>query len=64
MIEILVYLAVLVIVVIVAYWLLGQIALDPKIRQILNIVFVVVVAIVAIVLLLQLSGVGPPLRLR
>jgi hypothetical protein len=65
MVEILVYLAVLVIVIAVAYWLLGRLTLDPMIRNIINIVFVVVVAVVAIVILLQLTGVGgPSLRLR
>ena len=64
MIELLVYLAVLVIVVIVAYWLLGQITLDPKIRQIINIVMVVLIAVIGIGLLLNVAGIGPSLRLR
>ena len=47
MIDILVYLAVLIIVVIVAYWLLGQqVAMPtPKFVRSLTIIFVVVVAI-------------------
>lgn len=64
MIDILVWLAVFIIVAIVAWWLISQVAMPEPIRRIVTIVFVVVAAVIAIVILLQLTGVGPPLRLK
>lgn len=64
MIDLLVYVAILVIVVILVWWLLQQLPLPEPIGRILNIVLVVVVAIVIIMLLLNVTGHGPALRLR
>lgn len=64
MIDLLIYLAVLVIVVVLIWWLLSQLPLPEPAGQIIRIVLVVVVAIIAIFLLLNLTGHGPPLRLR
>lgn len=59
MVEMLVYLAVLVIVILVAWYLLQQMALPEPANKIITIVLVVVVAIIAIGILLQLTGIGP-----
>lgn len=56
LVSLLVWLAVLVIVVLVAYWVLNQLPLDPMAKQIITICFVVVVAIIAIGILLRMSG--------
>jgi hypothetical protein len=64
MIDLLVYLAVLVIVVALIWWLLSQLPLPGPIAKIVQIVVVVVVAIVLVMLLMNLTGHGPPLRLR
>jgi hypothetical protein len=64
MIDLLVYLAIIVIVVVLIWWLLGQLALPEPIGKIVQIALVVVVAVVIVGLLLHLTGVGPPLRLR
>ena len=64
MVELLVWLAVLVIVLIVAWWILSQITLPEPAAKVVRIVIVVVVAVVAISVLLSLTGVGPPMRLR
>ena len=58
LIGVLIFLAVLVIVIGVAAWLLGQVNLDPQIKRIINIVFVVVIAIIAIIILLRFAGYG------
>lgn len=64
MLDLVVYLAVLVIVVVLVWWLLTQMPLPEPAGRIVRIVVVVVVAVIAIMLLLQLTGAGPPLRLR
>lgn len=64
MVDILVYLAILVIVVVLLWWLLTQLPLPEPAGQIIRIVLVVIVAIVAIMILLNFAGQGPPLRLR
>jgi heme A synthase len=64
MIDILVYLAVFVIVIILVWWLLQQVSLPEPLHKMAMIVLVVVGAVVLIGLLLHLTGVGPPLRLR
>lgn len=64
MLDILVYLAVFIILVILIWWLLQQISLPEPLGKIVTIVFVVVCAVVLIGLLLQVTGVGPPMRLR
>lgn len=64
MIDFVIYLAVLVILVVLVWWLLTQLPLPDPARKIIQIVAVVIVAVVAIMLLLQLGGTGPPLRLR
>ena len=63
-IGLLVVLAVLVIVIGVAAWLLGQVNLDPQIKRIINVVFVVVIAIIAIAILLKFAGYGGPIVFR
>lgn len=63
MLDLLVYLAIFVIVVIVIWWLLSQLSLPEPIGKIVNIVLVVVAVVVLISILLHLTGVGPPLRL-
>lgn len=63
MIELVVWLAVLIILVIVAWYLLSQITLPEPAGQIIRIVIVVVIAVVAIGVLLSLTGVVP-VRLR
>ena len=65
MIDLVVWLAVLVILCLVAWFLLQQVPLPEPARRIVTIVLVVVVALVAIVVLLNLTGVGGlPMRLR
>ena len=64
MIELLVWVAVLAIVVILIWWILTQLPLPDPARKIITIVLVVVVAIIAIGLLMNLAGMGPPLRMR
>ena len=64
MIEMLVWVAVLAIVVILIWWILSQLPLPDPARKIITIVLVVVVAIIAIGLLMNLAGMGPPLRMR
>ena len=65
MIDLLVYLAIFVIVVVLVWWLLQQIPLPEPIGKIITIVFVVIAAVVLIGLLLNLSGgAAIPLRLR
>lgn len=64
MVEILVYLAVVVIVVLVVWYLLSQLSLPEPIGKIVNIALVVIVAVVLIGILLNLSGVNIPMRLR
>jgi heme A synthase len=64
MIELLVYLAVFVIVVIVIWYILSQLTLPEPLNKILMIVLVVVGAVILIGLLLNLTGHGGiPLRL-
>jgi len=58
LVQLLVIVAVAVIVIIVIYWLLQQVTLDPKIRQIITIAMVVLVAILAIVFLMRIGGMG------
>lgn len=64
MIDLVIYLAVLVIVVCLVWWLIGQIPLPEPAAKFVRIAVVVVVAVVVIMLLLNLTGHGPPLRLR
>jgi hypothetical protein len=64
MIDLIVYLAIFVIVAVVLWWLLQQLALPEPIGKIVTIVLVVVAAVFLIMLLLGLTGQGPPLRLR
>jgi hypothetical protein len=58
LVHILITVAVAVIVILVIYWLLQQVVLDPQIRRIVNIAAVVIVAIIAIIFLLQFGGMG------
>ena len=58
MIGTLIYLLVLCLVLGVIWWIIGQIALPPPIRQIVTIVFVVIAVIVLIYFLLGLVGDG------
>jgi small basic protein len=65
MIDLLVYLAILVIVICLVWWLLTQLPIPEEARKFINIAVVVVVAIVVIMLLLRLGGGGVDLpRLR
>ncbi len=64
MIDLLVFLAVLVIVVILIWWLLSKLSLPEPAGTIIQIAIVVIVAVVVIGLLLSMTGHGPPLRLR
>lgn len=64
MLDLLIYLAVFVIVIIVIWWLLSQLSLPEPIGKIVNIVLVVFAVVVLVGLLLHLSGTEPPLRLR
>lgn len=64
MLDILVYLAVFIILAILIWWLLSQISLPDPLNKIITIVFVVICAVVLIGFLMQMTGVGPPLRLR
>jgi len=66
MIEILVYIAILVIVLIFVFWLIQQIPanlLPGPLKQIVSIVLVVIAVVALIIILLQLTGTGPSLRL-
>ena len=58
MIELLVYLAIFVIVAIVVWWLLQQLALPEPLGRILMIAMVLIGAIIIIVLLLRFTGVA------
>ena len=64
MIDLLIALAIIAIVAIAGWFVLSQIQLPDPVRRIVLIVLVVVAAILAVGLLLQLGGVGLPLRLR
>lgn len=64
MLDILVYLAIFIILAILVWWLLSQVSLPEPLAKIVTIVFVVVCAIILIGFLMQVTGVGPPLRLR
>jgi hypothetical protein len=65
MIDLLVYHAVLVIVMVLIWWLLSQLPLPEPIGKIVQIILVVIAAVVLVSLLLQLTGHGGiPLRLR
>lgn len=68
MLDLLVYLAIGVIVIVLVWWLLTQIALPEPIGKIVQIVVVVIVAFFLIYVLLQLTGhvggAAPPLRLH
>lgn len=64
MVELLVYLAIVVIIVLVVYYLLSQLSLPEPIGKIINIALVVIVAIVLIGILLNLGGANIPLRLK
>lgn len=63
MLDIVVYLAVFAVIAILVWWLLSQVGLPEPLNKIVTIVFVVVCAVVLIGLLMQVTGVGPPLRL-
>jgi hypothetical protein len=63
MIELLVYVAIVVIVLVLVYWLLQQFPLPEPLGKIVQIAIVVIAVIVVIGILLSLTGVGPPLRL-
>ena len=52
------FLAIVVIVIVVAYYLLNQTNLDPTARKIVNIGLVVVAAIVVIWIIAAITGVG------
>lgn len=64
MLDILVYLAIFVIAIIVIWWLLQQVTLPEPLGKIVTIAIVVIGAVVLIGFLMQMTGVGPPLRLR
>lgn len=64
MIDLLIYLAVLVIVVALVWWLLSQLGLPEPIGKIVTIAVVVIVAVVVIGLLLQVAGHGGSIGLR
>lgn len=64
MIDLLVYLAVFVIVVVLIWWLLSQLPLPEPIGRIITIVLVVIAALILISLLLQFAGGSFPLHLR
>lgn len=63
MIDLLVYLAVIVIVAILIWWLLTQLPIPAPLNRIVTIVVVVFGAIILIGLLLSATGHGFPLRL-
>ena len=58
MIQLLVYLTVFVILMILVWWILQQVALPEPLNRIILIVFVVIGAIVLISLLLSATGSG------
>jgi len=64
MLDILVYLAIFIILAILVWWLLSQVTLPEPLNKIVMIVFVVICAVVLIGFLLNMTGVGPPMRLR
>lgn len=64
MIDIIVYLAIIVILILVVWFLLSQLDLPEPARKIVTIVVVVLVAAVAIGLLLNIGGHAPSIRLR
>lgn len=58
MLDLLVYIAIAVIVILVIWWLIQQLGLPPPARQIITIAIVVIVAILAIMALLQVMHGG------
>ena len=58
MISLLVYLAIFIILAVLIWWLLQQVALPEPLNKIILIVFVVIGAIVLISLLLSIAGDG------
>lgn len=64
MLDILVYLAIFIILAILIWWLLQQVSLPEPLGKIVTIVFVVICAVILIGMMMQVTGVGPPLRIR
>ena len=58
MIDLLIYLAIIVILAIVIWWVLSQVPLPEPLKQILMIVIVVIGAVILIGLLLNFTGHG------
>lgn len=58
LVTLIVWVAVLIIVLLVLWWLLQQLPLDPMAQKIITIAVVVIVAVVAIAFLLKFSGAG------
>ena len=55
-VQLLVILAVGVIALVVVFYLLQQVSIDPAVRRIITIAMVVIIGIVAIILLLNIGG--------
>ncbi len=64
MVDLVIYLAVVVILACLVWWLLTQLPLPEPAQKFISIAVVVVVAVVVIGLLLSFAGNGVPLRLR
>lgn len=56
MISLVIWVAVLVIIAILVWWILSQLPLPPPIRTVLDIVLVVIVVLILIVILLQIPS--------
>lgn len=64
MIDLLIYLAIIVIILALVWWLLNELALPEPAAKFVRIALVVIVAVVVISILLKFGGHGPGLRLR
>jgi hypothetical protein len=64
MISLLIYILILLIVLALVWWIIGQLPLPAPVKQIATVVIVVIFAICMIYMLLPLAQGGPHLNLR
>jgi chromate transport protein ChrA len=58
LVTLLIFVAIAVIVIVVLYWLLQQVTLEPMIRKLITIALVVIIAVIIIMFLLQMGHMG------
>ena len=64
MIQLLIYILILLIVMALFWWIVGQLPLPDPIKKVATVVIVVIFVIAMIYLLLPLAGSGPTYHLR